>query len=508
MHLLDLPRELLDEIVKQAILARQLKRALRLRLVNKFFASAVMEAIYTYHLLDYFSEDLYDRKASKKIVLPYFIHRLSSPKSVHGFPYLECIRTAAEEVHKANQGCDNSQSVAIETYLRPLCTAALPQGYPHMGGDDVVNLRQIYHRRAEVTDKQYELSLFAAAIITNTFPMIERAMEKDYVVEALDPDTDPNVIFGEYLEIAAKYGTEHTVEYLLTNGVSTSEIKCEQRATLLAYAARAGRADMVRFIYAFKADDDDLPWATETGRMALQNTVDTPSPAIFDFLAELRKLHALEPPNQPLYSLLSTHSWSGNVEIVKRLLELKPLFPKSRRSGIPYSETPEAYFLPAGRAACWRGHKEVLDCLLAHGAEPASRFVSAAAECGHLELARELLDRGFPAPKWLFHSRCGDVGPIRLLLDAGTSPEWFHDPDGWCHASSPSSLVCAIALENEALFKLLLERGAHLNKWAGDCYITAKVNGLESMVLLLEAHGVDIEKCAAAYQKRLRRLEK
>jgi hypothetical protein len=77
---------------------------------------------------------------------------------------------------------------------------------------------------------------------------------------------------------------------------------------------------------------------------------------------------------------------------------------------------------------------------------------------------------------------------VQLLLDAGV------DANESIGAESP--LASAIGMEHVVLFNLLLERGADLDSpgTAEECVRRAKKDGLESMLTLLEEHGVDIAK--------------
>jgi hypothetical protein len=75
---------------------------------------------------------------------------------------------------------------------------------------------------------------------------------------------------------------------------------------------------------------------------------------------------------------------------------------------------------------------------------------------------------------------------VRLLLDAGVDANEINGPK--------SPLVGAIAMEHTGMFTLLLERGADLHKdcEAAEWVHRTKKDGLESMLLLLQAYGVDI----------------
>tara|TARA_R110002003_G_scaffold48_26_gene4179 strand:- start:21705 stop:22058 length:354 start_codon:yes stop_codon:yes gene_type:complete len=115
-----------------------------------------------------------------------------------------------------------------------------------------------------------------------------------------------------------------------------------------------------------------------------------------------------------------------------------------------------------------RGHTAIVEYLLAHGAGP-EQTVAMASECGRLELVQRLLEGGY-------------LDVVRLLLDAGVDPNQTIGPK--------SPLASAIANEH---FTLLVERGAelHADGVAEECVRRARKDGLDSMLLLLQAHGVD-----------------
>jgi ankyrin repeat protein len=75
---------------------------------------------------------------------------------------------------------------------------------------------------------------------------------------------------------------------------------------------------------------------------------------------------------------------------------------------------------------------------------------------------------------------------VLLLLDAGADVNEGTGKD--------SPLVQAIAREHTAMFNLLVKRGGnlYLNGTAQACVQRAKKDGLDSMLVLLAQHGVDV----------------
>lgn len=95
----------------------------------------------------------------------------------------------------------------------------------------------------------------------------------------------------------------------------------------------------------------------------------------------------------------------------------------------------------------------------------------------------------------------GYLDVVRLLLDAGVDADGTVEDEtserylSALGRAAPSPLVGAILKEHTAMFNLLIELGAdlHSGKTAEKCFRLAKTDGLESMLLLLKAHGVDFE---------------
>jgi len=123
---------------------------------------------------------------------------------------------------------------------------------------------------------------------------------------------------------------------------------------------------------------------------------------------------------------------------------------------------------------------------------------------GRAKLLNVLLDRGIKTSDAMVGSRQSPepaqllpnfkFGPyldvVRLLLDTGV------DVNESIGKESP--LAWAIAAEHTALFKFLLERGANLHSpgTAEECVRRAKQDDLESMLSLLEQHGVNVKDCS------------
>lgn len=66
----------------------------------------------------------------------------------------------------------------------------------------------------------------------------------------------PALFFGRYVELAAKHGGEELLEYLMTTGQTIVDMGL--RARLFKFAAKAGRMEIIQFLYDFRRED--MPW--------------------------------------------------------------------------------------------------------------------------------------------------------------------------------------------------------------------------------------------------------
>lgn len=144
------------------------------------------------------------------------------------------------------------------------------------------------------------------------------------------------------------------------------------------------------------------------------------------------------------------------------------------------------------RSACIYGHEDIVECLLANGAGP-EKTIATASEWGRTALVRRLLEVGIASGNALFGASAGGyLAIVRLLLDAGVNPNE--------DAASKCAYANAIANEHTQMFNLLIERGADipLEGVAEQCVERTKKEGLESMLMLLESHGVNTADAAMA----------
>jgi hypothetical protein len=173
---------------------------------------------------------------------------------------------------------------------------------------------------------------------------------------------------------------------------------------------------------------------------------------------------------------------AGDMAMVQHLLErVNTPFgtPGCNRSHVMYVED---------NGACKRGISDIdmVELSIKHGMD-SSLTVATAAGCGRTDLVRQLLDRGFAPGRALCAAAIGPYFDIvRILLDAGVDVNEEIGPR--------SPLASAISMEHTDLFNFLIKRGADLNTpgTTEECVKRAKKDGLDSMLYLLNEHGVDV----------------
>jgi hypothetical protein len=407
-----------------------------------------------------------------------------------GNALLNSIRKLAIHVHKERSSYDE-YPLSIEACAERLCFVLIdfvdgPQRFENMHA--VRKFRNIFLRREDVTENEYEGYLLFAGICTNTCNTVRACLtrSRDRLVhkEFWERDRNGDHVFPHPVQLAAKYGSNEVLESLMTTGVPT--IDQDVRAALFVAAAQAGRLETVQYLYDFKKIE--VLWQFgkrhEPERNALFECLDTPSLEVFTFIDGLCDDNTTYEGNigHQLLSSLQRCIRAGDMAMVQHLLERVNIpfgTPGCNRSHVMYVED---------NGACKRGISDIdmVELSIKHGMD-SSLTVATAAGCGRTDLVRQLLDRGFVPGRALSAAAIGPYFDIvRILLDAGVD---FNEEIG-----PRSPLASAISTEHTDLFNFLIERGADLNTpgTAEECVKRAKKDGLDSMLYLLKEHGVDV----------------
>lgn len=435
-----------------------------------------MKAVYDFRLLDNLFE-IPRRMVSDDLIRSYLAYRVNH-EPVDGNALLVCIRRVACELHNYGQMIE-PDTLTIGAYVETLCW---PLG-DSRGKAWPARFHEIFCWNKPLSEEEYEKHLFAAGIRTNNLAVVRRCLAKnERLLSELQRLRSDNIIFGCYDELAGKFGGSEILACIMTTEVPVLDRKL--RSTFLERAAINGRAEIVAFVYDFMKEES--PWYFGDDFWAnfhhtwLCRSLDTPSIEVLRFVADLRTRHTnVDIEGQYVDFPLDRCVLMGRLDTVEYAIQLGAhprgsSFMMSRRANAPV------------RRACMRGHTAVVEYLLAAGAGTEGT-IEIAAQWGRLQVVQRLLGIGVPPTKALEKAAAGGyLDVVRVLLDAGA------DTNETTGAKSP--LASAIAKEHTAMFHLLIERGAdvHATGVAEECVKRAQEDGLESMLRLLQSHGVDV----------------
>ncbi len=472
-----------------------------------FFAREVIRALYTFRLLD---EVVFDARplctwAEVHFFRSYLEYRIML-EPLNGNRFLNDIRNVALQISSVSDVPEVDESI-IKNVVHILCATVL------VSRSSIDRWRQESRRASKWDSAELEKHLFGAALCTNTLSYIRRSSAlRDAMV--LDPNgRDNSCLFGHYVELAAKHGNEVLLGDLMTSGASGSSLKL--RFHLFKFAAKAGRLEIVRFLYNVR--NEDWPWNFERQTYARDTQLDTivesvHDPQVWDYIETVRIARGMRPIqslaiNRRIYNCARL----GFLDMASFLVRADAHTEDDRGqySFIHQYESDHQVSCDLRDRSVWaasrRGSVAIVELLLDDGAK-SNHALEGAARHGQINVISMLLDRGVKTSDALVDVGTGhsvpakllakaERGPhldvVRLLLDAGV------DVNESIGKESP--LAKAVATEHTALFEFLLERGADLHSpgTAEECVRQAKKDGSESMLLLLEKHGVDVNAHSA-----------
>ncbi|XP_046902418.1 ankyrin repeat domain-containing protein 50 [Hypomesus transpacificus] len=270
---------------------------------------------------------------------------------------------------------------------------------------------------------------------------------------------------------------QDSVRVLLDSGVSANRTDPLDGRTLLASAAHAGSADVVRLLLSRGADPliSDHQGQTPLTLVARQGHVQALT-VVLDWARDQdlkTTIRVLEHADSEGWTALRSAAWGGHAEAVHLLLDAGANVDGCDVEG-----------RTALRAAAWGGHEEILLTLLDYGAQVdvADREgrtpLIAAAYMGHREAVEILLDHG---------------ADVRLADDDGRT------------ALSVAALCVPTAAGVKGygeVASLLLERGAnpgHRDRDSMTPLLLAAYEGHEEVVELLLEAGADVDESAGPH---------
>ncbi|TVY84060.1 Ankyrin repeat domain-containing protein [Lachnellula suecica] len=457
--LLDFPAELVQKILFHMVIARGVKRALRLRLVCKLFSYEIQPALFESRLLDKFDTskilaDWYtqnDHGASKlwHSYLAYRVHIGTSPSQ----PRFLAIRQVAERV-RAETGAD------LELTISSLCWPALLPGTA--SGTDSVLAKQPVDQ---------ELDLLCAAAYLHLVPLARRLIQ-----EKVSP-TAESQLFSSPMRLAAWAGNSQILEMFQEHlpeleGIDPNRVNdpCSRwkvGPASMEGAAIRGDMEMVRLaVYPpsrVNPNFTDLTgqiYGNANGSRHMGNALFQAQYATknFEVYRYFDKFLAM-PTKDHFTWTLTRYASRGNLEMVRYALDAgADIRGSSGREGNPLS------------IACRRCHKDVVDLLLERGADPnfegdegitqGETAIIMAACGGSLDIVRKLVDHG------------ADLRRERMGMEV-------------CFIA----LCRAVAIEHTEMVKFFLGSGIDLDIYGEALLKTALDRGLDSMAEIFRREG-------------------
>jgi ankyrin repeat protein len=324
------------------------------------------------------------------------------------------------------------------------------------------------------------------------------------------------------LYLAAKGGHLHTTELLLTRGALVDQLK-DNGSTALSVAAFQGHDSILRLLLERGAEVDHV---NDEGNTPLMFAVQQGHLHIVELLQYLGAdiLHANADGATPLH--FAAHH--GHLDVVEWLLA----------QGAEVDQTISAEDSTPLQLAVEQSHLDIVRLLLKH-TDPSnivnlgSILLTFAAQAGHLEIVRHLLDcgadinyRGYLGETALFIAAFeGDIRIVELLLErnalvylveagAGSSPLFVAAQEGhlqiveelidqggadvnqYRESDEWTPLMIAIDEEHDAVAERLLRHGANYNLRSIDGMTPlgmAATAGSDSIVQMLLEYGSDVE---------------
>jgi ankyrin repeat protein len=413
----------------------------------------------------------------------YLEHRVrGEPKD--GNPFLVCIRRVAERL---------THEEDTNRYIMHLCTLIATSIYIE---DHLLAMFRFRIAREPISGQEFEDNVHAAAVYMGHLFHVERCGARHA----------RSLIFGSSFELAVQYGSEEMVELHLRGSYVSN------RCNAFEYAARHGRADLIRFIFNYRTET--TPWKFDENlqikyeQKVLDRALKTSNPEVWDYLMEIHREYKL-----PISKFAALENFKkacslGWTDMAHHLLSRCETF------------GPDDYQEMLVSRAVEGGHVDIVKLLLDSSIKVPRDAVRNAAAEGHIAIVQLLLTYGYDLTGALVAAaRGGFFDIVKLLMENGAdSNEGHRQADSNCHCHiigecffssvglcesdkgddsrdvkypsfMPLSAVSyAILAEDERMFHYLLSHGASLpeGRVRDGCVARAKERGIESMLALLD----------------------
>ncbi|KAK7934889.1 ankyrin, partial [Apiospora marii] len=425
MHILELPRELVDTILYYSILARDLRRALRLQLVCKSFRAAFRPMLYRTRLLDriYYVHDFahwgHRRHYGADVLWHDYLLFRSRTASNEPDSYFGELWTVSHVFSQHCQAHPSACTLSQEEILDKICWLVLDGagvvGWPGWDredrdppnlGQDLLSVATYFGFTSLVRDlleeghdPAIEYQLFPPAIYIAAFTGqadMLRLLQKylpDYEAKRTRKHRSGHIWYSWRSKIgpwslygAARRGDLNMVRLALNPPMCNTQTSIEDVAT--EPEADGNREIVPDSKSMLQRPPGSVPPSSELGLYLRKAMGHAQSPEIYQYL--LSFLDPAQADPEPKHHELARMAAAGNVAMVRHLLDLgaDPSHPKTNKG---------TALLHAVRGS----HLDVVDLLLARGADPSAMGwerlrtpLTAAAQTGSLVLLRKLLAAG------------------------------------------------------------------------------------------------------------------
>ncbi|KAI9785051.1 MAG: hypothetical protein M1835_003423 [Candelina submexicana] len=444
MELLDLPLELVQLIVEDMVVGVGLYKAIRLRLLNKFFDREVLQALFKDGIIDY------PANLRTSWMTASFTTKLAFAKAKADSTVRKSVVTGA--IHRAIELLRDGDGYLDEElrlqYTHGLCAAMVAQRYISHVRDDLYIPAE--DKVKYISEENDYWSALAAVVSVGDIPKLRELLNRD--IPNYNPDTE---LCGLPTRVAAGQGQYAVLQYLLERGFYKDEAEHFQSSRYeynldpaLVQAAGAGHEDIIRLL--------------------------------------LTPKYGLESSGTDYESAILAASRGGFVTIIQFLI--------THATNMDISHVQRRLFFEAA----FYGHAPVVQLMLDTGIQvdtddgTCQTALEKAAVHGNVQVIRLLLTKG--APSTGYHAaealvraaKNGHEAAVQVLLDAGA------DIDAKGRRDNP--LGAAACYGEARMIRFLLEKGADLmpTKFGQRGLCVAAVKGHEAVVRVLVEAGIDV----------------
>ncbi|PMD64614.1 ankyrin [Hyaloscypha bicolor E] len=437
----DLPAELLQKILVQAILARGVKRGLRLRLVCKLFSHKIQPALFESRLLDDFYVEavapnwyIQNNHGASAFFHSYLVYRVQNETSPHQRRFLN-IYQVSERV------CEESSANAnLVTTIETLCWPALHEA-----------MKPSTNTKIEKDPLSPGLDLLCAAAYLNLIPLAKRLLQEGH------RPTCESHLFSSPMRLAAWAGNADMMKLFQENLPEYDEKGLRDSLMGVAIRGDIKLARLATYPPSRATPDSTDIAGQQFGNMDRQESAGNALSCAQWSTRDIEVYQYFESffakPDELNFNL-TKHARLGNLEMTRYLLD----------EGADIRGTMGRWGNPLC-CACRGCHEDIVGLLLERGANPnyggdeervqGRNPIVTAAKAGSLAIVRKLIDHG---------------------VDLSLPRQGY------------SALRAAVLLEHTAMVKLLLERGVGLEKKERLLEL-ARSKGLDSMIEVLQEEG-------------------